>query len=230
MKALLFILLLNSFPHEAQSGSHNRYLKVVYEKDEAWVNICREGNKVKVVSLNDFMKAEPVITNSEGYELASELGRWSDSMRVFSRLDNKQIREEVLNSMLNIFSRHYYRKEPEQLSRKECLSLWVEVSRAIFCHHFRDLPLKFCEQSKEAALIGEMMWPLIWRRNSLLEDIMIFSIHKPGGFSVNLLLDKSGNIMTKVIIVSDIYYREEFSLSLLNKNSKALKAFATAKN
>lgn len=228
MKTLLFILFLNYFPHDVQQAP-NSYLKVVHEEKGDWINICKEGNKVQTVSFNCFLKAEPAITNPEGFDLAFELASWSDSMRVFSRLGNRQLKEEVLNSMINIFSQHSYRKKPEDLTREEALVLWVDITRKIFFHHFRDVRMGFCERSKEAALLGEMIWPIFLQRNALLEDIRIFSIHAPDSFSVNILVDMSGNIMSKLTLIPDLYYQEEFSLSLINKNSKALKSFAVTK-
>ena len=104
--------------------------------------------------------------------------------------------------------------------------LWLKVTRALFFHYNFEAPLNFQQRSRDAAILGEMVWELMPKNLSVC-DVQIFSLHNPKWMSVNLLLDCGGNIMTKLTVIPDLYFKENFSQSMLEKSSKALRKFGT---
>jgi hypothetical protein len=235
MKSLLVsFVVLCSFLNVFAQKEQYRYLKIQDEEGDAWISVCERpcdsdytGETIKTLSFQKFAEAKVGLTKSEGFELAFELEHWRDLSPLSGSLCNIQIKEDVLRKVISVFANHLYHKKPEDLNRQETLFLWLKVTRALFFHYNREAPLNFQQRSRDAAILGEMVWELMPENLSVC-DVKVFSLHNPKWMSVNLLLDCGGNIMTKVTVIPDLYFKENFSLAMLEKSSKNLKKFGAS--
>ena len=240
MKIILLVIIF-IFGGNALAQGPYYYLEIVVENGDSWVNIRslplneqsdemsgHEG--IKTISFMKFLKTKQSITKSEGFLLAMELQNWQKiSQPLYQRSYLKNINEDLVDKMAEICSLSLFGKKTELLNRQELLMLWLCVSRVFVFHDFNKVPLDFKLQSKEISLVAEFVWTAM-PKNSSVSDIRIFSLHDPESFSVSLLVDSSDNIMTKVMVCPEIYYKDIYSLELINKSSKELKSFGALRN
>ena len=240
MKKLLFLFFIIS---EVSAQEPYDYLEIIVQNGDSWVNIKPEPTDfrvenslnqrvIKTINFETFLKIKPGITNPEGFCLMAELKDWRRASSVLcqSRLP-EGISEKYVAQLAKHLSVYLFGDSLVNLEREKFIRLWISLSRAVIAtsNHYEASNSTLKEQSKQAALIGELVWSLMIKSWEV-EDIEVFSLHKPNDFSVNLLLDAGTNIMTKIIILPEVYYRKQkFCYDLVNKTSKDLKSFGVVK-
>lgn len=206
-------------------------LRVRPEREDARERIETTGcEAIRTVSFNKFLKAELTITKKEGFLLAMELNSWQK----FSASDYKlnyltNLQEEVIYKLGELFSLNYFKRNSEVLNREESILLWLYVTRIVVAHGSKKLPIDIVSRTQEITQVGELVWRSLYR-SSDVSDIWIYSLHNPNQYSVNLLVDASGNLITKIMVCPELLYGKEGTLDLLElveRSSKELKSFAS---
>lgn len=242
MKIILCVFVLHMVLSLSAQESYD-YLKVVDEKGKSYVNLRvrpeRNGaikeiettgcEAIRTLCFQKFLKAEPGITKKEGFLLAMELNSWqkfSASEYKLKYLTNLQ--EDIIWEIGEKFSLNYFNKRSEILNREESVLLWLFVTRIVVAHGDKKLPTDIISRTQEIALVGEFVWRSLYK-SSGVSDIWVYSLHNPDKYSANLLVDASGNLLTKIMVCPELLYGKEGNLDLLDlveRSSKELKDFA----
>ncbi|MFZ2310879.1 MAG: hypothetical protein WAW11_05040 [Patescibacteria group bacterium] len=238
MKAfvLVFWVLIGS---NVLSQEPYRYLEVAVDNGAAWVRIrpepiadktWLENDCIKTVSFRQFVAAEPVITQPEGFYLVEELERWG---RVSKNLHQNSFLNQASAESVRILaihlSRQLFGEEICNLQRDKFFMLWLSLTRAVIKTNNRGMCLDSKDKAIQVALTGEWVWNVIIR-SWTVQDVKVFALHSPNIYSVNLIVDAGANIMTKVMIYPELNYEKKFSYDLVDKSSKNLmKKFVASK-
>ena len=242
MKSILcvFVLLL-ALSLSAQDSYY--YLRVVEGSDKSFVNLRVRPERsdaieeiettgceaIRTISFNKFLRAEPVVTKKEGFLLAMELNSFkklSASEYKLNYLTNLQ--EDIIFRIGEEFSLNYFNKRSEILNRDESILLWLFVTRIVVANGDKKLPTDIISRTQEIALVGEFVWRSLYK-SSAVSDIWVYSLHNPNQYSANLILDASGNLITKIMVCPELLYGKEGNLDLLDlveRSSREFKDFA----
>lgn len=240
-KILSVVVFFLAISLSAQESYH--YLKVVDGSNKSYVNLRVRPERndaieeiettgpeaIRTLCFHKFLKAEPTITKKEGFLLAMELNSWQK----FSSPDYKlnyltNLQEEVIYKLGELFSLNYFKKNSEVLNREESVLLWLFVTRIVVANGDKKLPADIIGRTQEIALVGEFVWCSLYK-SADASDIWVYSLHNPNQYSANLILDASGNLLTKIMVCPELLYGKEGNLDLLDlveRSSRELKDFA----
>jgi hypothetical protein len=234
---LFWVLLAN----QALAQESYNYLEIVVENGDSWINIrlhplkteasIFEKNLIKTVSFEDFINTQPEITQPEGFYLTMELDDWNKASSILNQacLPNG-IRKQYITELATSLSYSLFGDSLTNLKREQFIYLWISLSRAVVStnNHYAPNTLDLNSKLKQSALISELVWNLMCK-SWTVADVRVFVLSKPNGLSTTLLIDAGGNVMTKIIISPEIYYRKShFSYDLVNKSSRDLKNFGVS--
>ena len=216
-----------------------RYLEVVIEKGCSLVKIrpepvanksWLENNCIKTVNFRQFITAEPTITQPEGFFLVQELNEWQKNSKKFTEQDFlNNVPSKSIKTLADNLANRLFGERLCNLDRDKFFLLWLNITRSVFKSNNQGTYLDDKDRIIQSSLTGVWVWNLI-DKSWVVQDVSIFSLHDSNGQSVTLLIDAGANIMTKIMICPELYYkRKDFSYDLVNKSSQEFKNFLTCK-
>lgn len=216
-----------------------RYLKVVIDKGQAWVEIRPEpvANKtwleddcIKTVNFHQFIVAEPTITQPEGFFLVEELDHWQKTSENFAGEHFlNQVPAKSISTLANNLAQELFGERLCNLPRDKFFLLWLSLTRSVVRTNGHRMHLDDRSKVSQSALTGVWVWNIM-TKSWTVQDVRVFVLRDAKGLAVNLLVDAGANIMTKLLICPELYYtRHDFSYDLVTKSSKDLKNFVTCK-
>lgn len=213
-----------------------RYLVPLIKDGVAWVQISPEpmtdkmwleDDVIKTVNFRQFITASPAITQPEGFYLIEELDAWKKSANSPELLNKVQV--QAVTDLAEKVSGQVFGECLADLERDKYFLLWLSVTRAVVESNYRHLHLAEQDKVLQTSLTSEWVWDILIK-SWTVSDVRVFYLQDENGQAINLLVDAGANIMTKLTICPELYYKKkDFSYDLVTKSSKDLKHFVTCK-